>query len=130
MEGLHDDLVQFIFSFVGFGDVPGRNMVSFRRISKRYRDLTTTAVKVELDQHKQVTLTDFLVHFPHYKTEIQQKRNRTMEWDDYRGFFIITKIERDRWVYYDGLLQQYFFETSSGSFPHYQGKIHVYEFVI
>jgi len=130
MELFHDDLLLYIFSYVGFGEERGKNMVSYRRLGKRYHELFTRTVEIELDVDKSVSLSDFMAHFPHYRTELQQKRNRTMEWDDYRGFFIVTKVERDRWIYYDKLLQRYFFEASNGSFPHYKGKIYVYEFLL
>lgn len=128
--GLPEDLLRIIFRFVGFGDRPGRNAAAYRRINKQCHALLTDAVRVELDRGRTTDIIDFLRHFPQYKTELEQKRNGAMQWDDYRGFFIITQIDRDTWLYYDSLLETYFLNPRGGSFPHYCGKVYFYEFAI
>ena len=125
MECLFDDVLQIILSFLSFHD-----LVVLRRINRQYHQLISNSTTVEVDHHVNIPLLEYILHFPHYKTEVEQKRNRTLEWDDYRGFFIITQLDRQEWFYYDGLLQKYFFTPHNSSIPHYRGQIQFYEMVL
>lgn len=130
MESLHDDILRIIVDFVGFGEDPGRNVVSYQRINQRWRTLLSETTRVEVDHNRVIRVCEWMRQYPEYRTDVEQKRNAAMEWDNYRGYFIVGNVDRAMWTYYDSLLQKYFFQHSNGIFPHYRGQMYFYEFPI
>jgi len=127
MERIHDDVWGHIWDFVGFGDRKGANVVVYRRVSKRYRDILSDRIRVEIDHGSLVGLPFFLTHYPDLRTMMEQRRNAALVWDDHRGYLILKGYDEERWLYYDRLFHTYFFTPPNTSFPFFIGHMYFYE---
>ena len=127
METLHDDVGRLIWDFVGFGNRRGANVAVYRRVNKRWRDFLSDHVRVEIDHGGVVGLFFFLKHCNDLRTMMEQKRNAALQWDDFRGYFILTGYDKEQWLYYDHLLHTYFFTPPHPSFPFFKGHMYFYE---
>jgi hypothetical protein len=42
----------------------------------------------------------------------------------------VVDFDEERWMYYHGLLQTYYFIFSTTTFPHFRGQLYFYEFQV
>ena len=130
MEGLPDDVLLYMIRFVGFGDRKGANVVAYQRISKRWSELLYPTTRIEVEPRKEVHVAKWLQQYQEFYVQMQQRRNQSLTWDDYRGYFVITDYDKNVWMYYQQLLHRYYFEPCTVEFPHYRGQMYFYEYLM
>lgn len=118
-----------ILTYTGFGTGKSRNIVSYRRVNKTFDSIILKYMTIEVDTDKTISIEEFLKIYNTLYITLRQKRNNCIDWDDYRGFFIITDFDSIKWTFYNNLLNRYYnYSSDPSSFPHYKGQMYFYEY--
>jgi len=129
MDKLPRELLTHILTYVGFGETRGFNILTTRRVSKAFHNVITHSLVFEVDRNEYESPVNFIRQSTFYYLSWVQKRNASVDWDDHRGYLIIQDFDMEKWLYYEKLLKQYFFDHRPVVFPHYRGKFYFYEFL-
>jgi len=128
LDTIPSDLLSYIFDYVGFGDAPGKNVACYRRISRWVCTVLTSTIRIEIDPHTFLSLPEFLTSYDRLYATLMQKRNECLQWNDYRGYLVIEDYDLSLWLYYDHLVQTYYFRGQTLTFPYHVGQMHFYEY--
>lgn len=128
MDKFPDVILLHILEYRGFGEARGKNVMAMMRVSKNFQLIISNHIRFEIDRSMLVSAREFMQFYNLYFLTWRQKRDASLEWDDYRGFLIITDFDEERYLYYQRLIRRYSFDPRPVDFPHYKGRMLFYEY--
>ena len=124
MDSLPDDVFDVLLQYVGCG----QTILSCQRVSKRFYTRIEASIRFEIDHDVYISISHYRQIYHRLYLFLKQKRDSHIFWDDYRGYLVVTDYNRDEWLYYNRLVNMYFFRPTSDEFPYYNGQIFFYDF--